>query len=119
MGKLGNTLINFFSEPVNIYGLMTLLVVIISILIFDFITLGAYMVVLICIGLLNMIAYTLGCKNSAMYYIENLDILGKLMDRADEEVNGKKSNEKEELTKKLWDKIKEKHQKEWEDDDIK
>jgi hypothetical protein len=119
MGKLINTLTNFFSNPVNIYGLMTLLVVVISTLIFDVITFGAYIIVLICIGLLNIIAYTLGCKNSAMYYIENLDILGKLMDKANEEIHGKKSNKNEELTKELWTRIKKRHQKEWEDDDIK
>jgi hypothetical protein len=54
-----------------------------------------------------------------MYYIENLDILGKLMDKANEEIHGKKSNKNEELTKELWTRIKKRHQKEWEDDDIK
>ncbi len=119
MGKLYNTLVNFFAEPINIYGLMTLLVVVISLLIFDVISLGAYIIVLTCIGLLNMIAYIQGCKNSAMFYMHNLDILGKLMDRADEEVNGKRTSKNEDLTKKLWDNLRKKYQKEWGDDDIK
>ena len=114
MGRIQNILINFFTSPLNIYGLLLLLVFVISKSLLSVLPFSSFLIVLLCIIILNFVFYLLGAKSSAMFYFQNMDILKNMMKEIDNNI----SRNEADIVKKLMKKTKKEYYDEDDDDDI-
>jgi hypothetical protein len=78
--KLSNTVFTFLSTKWNVYGLTAVYFLLISSILWNITTTFSYLVILICIACLNFVFYLLGCKNSAVWYTRNMNMLFDIME---------------------------------------